>query len=132
MPVGIMPTYSKFWQFRCVCPARSRLGHRRHGWFLVTLEVLAETKIMNFKLSEAADVRRLALFCATSIAALQLHSAELMVPGGYTALFNAKDLTGWYGLNADPRKIFSMSEQERAEFREKSMEDVRKHWTVQG
>ena len=87
---------------------------------------------MNFKLSAAADVRRLALFCATSIAVLQLHSAEVKAPNGFTALFNGTDLTGWYGLNADPRKIFNMSEQERAKFRQDSMEDVRKHWTAQG
>src|SRR5688572_3663257 len=87
---------------------------------------------MNLKLSVGADLRRLALFCAPAVAALQLHSADLAVPRGFTPLFNAKDLTGWYGLNADPRKIFKMSEEERADFRKKSMDDVRKHWTVQG
>src|SRR5688572_23172892 len=52
-------------------------------------------------------------------------------PQGFTAIFNGRDLSGWYGLNDDPRKIFAMSEEDRAKFREKSMDDVRKHWTVQ-
>lgn len=58
-------------------------------------------------------------------------AAELKAPKGFTPIFNGKDLTGWYGLNADPRKIFKMSEEERAKFREGSMDDVRKHWTVE-
>ena len=61
----------------------------------------------------------------------QTHSAEANPPPGFTELFNGEDLTGWYGLNADPRKIFKMSEQERAKFRQDSIEDVRKHWTVE-
>ncbi|HTG43451.1 MAG TPA: DUF1080 domain-containing protein [Verrucomicrobiae bacterium] len=66
------------------------------------------------------------------LASLQLCSAaEVKAPKGFTAIFNGKDLTGWYGLNADPRKIFAMSEEERARFQEKSMEDVRKHWTAE-
>ncbi len=83
-----------------------------------------------------ADVRRLALYSASTILACnvaqtQITAAEANPPAGFIALFNGKDLTGWYGLNADPRKIFNMSEQERAEFRRKSMEDVRQHWTVE-
>jgi len=65
-------------------------------------------------------------------ATIQLCSAaDVQPPQGFTAIFNGKDLDGWYGLSADPRKIFAMSEAERAQFREKSLEDVRKHWTVQ-
>jgi hypothetical protein len=86
--------------------------------------------MMNFKSVSG----RLALLCAVALPLAQSSSlgAEIKAPAGFTALFNGKDLTGWYGLNADPRKIFNMSEQERAEFRQKSMEDVRKHWTVEG
>ena len=73
------------------------------------------------------------LFQALALgAAIHLSSAaDLKVPQGFTAIFNGRDLSGWYGLNADPRKIFAMSNEERAKFREKSMEDVRKHWTVE-
>jgi hypothetical protein len=62
-------------------------------------------------------------------ATLQLcAAAEVNPPKGFTAIFNGEDLTGWYGLNSDPRKIFAMSEEQRAEFRQKSMEDIQKHW----
>src|SRR5689334_401239 len=73
------------------------------------------------------------LFQALALTAtLQLcAAAEVNPPKGFTAIFNGKDLTGWYGLNADPRKIFAMSEEERSKFRENSMEDLRKHWTVE-
>jgi hypothetical protein len=65
-------------------------------------------------------------------AAVQFSSAaEVKPPQGFTAIFNGRDLSGWYGLNADPRKIFAMSEEERARFREKSLPEVRKHWTVE-
>ncbi len=77
---------------------------------------------------------RLVFLGAVTLALAQASTlaAEVKAPAGFAPLFNGKDLTGWYGLNADPRKIFNMSEQERAEFRQKSMEDVRKHWTVEG
>src|SRR5688572_18868596 len=38
MPVGIMPTYSKFWQFRCVCPAEL-LGWAREDSLPVVLHI---------------------------------------------------------------------------------------------
>src|SRR5687767_12637022 len=74
------------------------------------------------------------LLCSVTLALVQSSNlaAEVKAPARFTPLFNGKDLTGWYGLNDDPRKIFKMSEQERADFRQKSMEDVRKHWTVEG
>jgi hypothetical protein len=58
-------------------------------------------------------------------------AAEVNPPKGFTAIFNGKDLTGWFGLNADPRKMFAMSAEERTKFRESSLEDLRKHWTVE-
>ena len=90
---------------------------------------------MNLKLSRTVSGGRLTLFCAAAILAMnasETRTAEVNPPAGFTALFNGKDLTGWYGLNADPRKIFKMTEEERAKFRQESMADARKHWTVQG
>lgn len=59
-------------------------------------------------------------------------AAEVNPPEGFTAIFNGKDLTGWYGLeHFDPRKLFAMSEEDRAKKREGSMEAFKKHWTVQ-
>ncbi len=73
-----------------------------------------------------------ALVCGATVTTVPFcQAAELNPPAGFTAIFNGQDLSGWYGLNADPRKLFSLSEEDRAKFREKSMEDVRKHWTVE-
>lgn len=77
-------------------------------------------------------MKKLVLFCAATVLSHQLNAAEVKAPAGFIALFNGKDLEGWYGLNADPRKIFAMPEQERAKFRQDSLADVRKHWTVEG
>ena len=52
-------------------------------------------------------------------------------PAGFTAIFNGKDLAGWYGLNEDPRPILKMTPEERAKKRESSLDDVRKHWRVE-
>ena len=53
-------------------------------------------------------------------------------PEGFTALFNGKDLTGWHGMrHMDPRKLAAMSPEERAQFREKSLPDVQKHWRAE-
>ena len=60
------------------------------------------------------------------------HAAEVDPPEGFTALFNGQDLSGWHGMgHFDPRKLWEMTPEQRAEFREKSMPDVRKHWTVE-
>lgn len=59
-------------------------------------------------------------------------AAEVDPPEGFTALFNGKDLSGWHGMgHFDPRKLWEMTPEERAEFREKNMGDVREHWTVE-
>lgn len=53
-------------------------------------------------------------------------------PKGFTAIFNGKDLTGWHGMgHFDPQKLWKMTEEERKAKREKSLEDVKKHWTVE-
>lgn len=52
-------------------------------------------------------------------------------PPGFMALFDGKDLTAWWGFNADPRKYWALSEEERAKKRETSLPGLIKHWTVQ-
>ena len=53
-------------------------------------------------------------------------------PKGFTALFNGKDLVGWYGLgHFDPRKLWAMNEEERSKQRASEMEDFKKHWTIE-
>jgi hypothetical protein len=53
-------------------------------------------------------------------------------PAGFTPLLHGKDLTGWYGLeHFDPRKLWGMTEAERAKKREDNMAEFKKHWRVE-
>ncbi|HEX3655669.1 MAG TPA: DUF1080 domain-containing protein [Pirellulales bacterium] len=58
-------------------------------------------------------------------------AAENEPPAGFTALFNGRDLSGWYGLNANPEKVAAMPEEERAKKRAADLEDLRTHWHVE-
>ncbi|NNM29075.1 MAG: DUF1080 domain-containing protein, partial [Akkermansiaceae bacterium] len=50
----------------------------------------------------------------------------------FTALFNGKDLTGWWGLKTeDPAKWMALDPKKFAEKKQKSLEDIRKHWSVE-
>jgi len=58
--------------------------------------------------------------------------AQVSPPQGFTALFNGKDLAGWHGVSTqDPRKILALSDEERAKTLAASLEDIKKHWTVE-
>ncbi len=59
-------------------------------------------------------------------------SAVSEPPPGFTALFNGRDLEGWFGHGTDdPRQLFALSTAELAAHHESTMADVRTHWTVQ-
>lgn len=58
-------------------------------------------------------------------------AAENEPPAGFTALFNGRDLSGWYGLNANPEKVAAMPKEERAKKRAADLEDLRTHWHVE-
>ena len=61
------------------------------------------------------------------------HSADNAPPAGFISLFNGKDLAGWYGYDTkDPRKFQEMTTEDQQSAREKSLEDIRKHWSVEG
>jgi hypothetical protein len=79
----------------------------------------------------------LLLSCLAAIVALMTtggttaFAEDNVPPSGFTALFNGKDLSGWWGLGThDPRKIDAMTAEEFAAFKTKSLEDIAKHWSV--
>ena len=54
-------------------------------------------------------------------------------PEGFTALFNGKDLNGWWGLTTEnPAKWMALSPEKLAEKKKKSSEDIKKHWSIEG
>lgn len=69
---------------------------------------------------------------ALLIAACMATAAPNEPPPGFTALFNGKDLSGWWGLGTeDPRKWMALPAEELRKKREASLEDIRKHWRVE-
>lgn len=52
-------------------------------------------------------------------------------PEGFTALFNGKDLAGWKGLVADPKKRAAMTPAELAAEQEKADELMRTNWKLE-
>jgi hypothetical protein len=53
-------------------------------------------------------------------------------PAGFTPLFDGIDLAGWWGATTeDPRVYMALSPEEFQKKHDKSLEDIRKHWSVQ-
>ena len=54
-------------------------------------------------------------------------------PEGFTALFNEKNLSGWWGLKTeDPVKWKALSADKLAEKKAASLKDIAQHWSVNG
>ncbi|MAD81170.1 MAG: DUF1080 domain-containing protein [Pirellulaceae bacterium] len=53
-------------------------------------------------------------------------------PEGFTALFNGENLDGWHGMgHFDPRKLASMTDEERATKHATDLKDAQAHWSVE-
>lgn len=53
-------------------------------------------------------------------------------PKGFTALFNGKNLEGWWGLSTeDPAKWMALSKEDLDAKINKSLADINKHWSAQ-
>jgi hypothetical protein len=82
-------------------------------------------------------IRRIPRWLASvSAALLSLASvavaADNVPPEGFTAIYNGKDFSGWYGLGTeDPRKVQALSPEELAKKREKDTADMLAHWKIE-
>ena len=76
----------------------------------------------------------LLLALTLGVAALAVQPAasrEPRMPAGFRALFNGKDLTGWFGRpHEDPRVAWALSPVAQALERSKHREEFEKHWKV--
>ncbi len=76
----------------------------------------------------------IALICAVSMPLVSTVRADAPVnnpPEGFTALFNGKDLTGWWGATTeDPRKYMGLPAEEFQKKHDGSLTDIREHWSV--
>ncbi|MCP5520738.1 MAG: DUF1080 domain-containing protein [Verrucomicrobiales bacterium] len=77
--------------------------------------------------------RSILMLGAGLLPALSLHlSADVTPPAGFTALFNGKDLQGWWGASTeDPRKWMALSPEDLAAKKKSSLEDINQHWSVE-
>ncbi len=72
-------------------------------------------------------------FCAVALVgtmfAASANAAEPQPPEGFKALFNGKDLTGWYGLN--PHQSANLKGEKKEENLKKQRAEFAEHWTVE-
>jgi len=68
---------------------------------------------------------------AKAPAAGALEDTKNTPPKGFVALFNGKDLTGWKGLVANPKKRAAMNAEQLAAAQKKADERMRKSWTIE-
>lgn len=58
--------------------------------------------------------------------------AQAAAPQGVVPLFNGKDLSGWWGADTEnPRVYMAMAPEAFQKKKAASLEDIRKHWSVQ-
>ncbi|MFA6564640.1 MAG: DUF1080 domain-containing protein [Verrucomicrobiia bacterium] len=58
-----------------------------------------------------------------------LHAAEPVPPKGFRAIFNGRDLAGWYGLN--PHSAVKLQGEKREASLKKQREEFASHWRVE-
>ncbi|MGC6435933.1 MAG: 3-keto-disaccharide hydrolase [Verrucomicrobiales bacterium] len=57
--------------------------------------------------------------------------AQNIPPEGFKALFNGKDLKGWFGHGTkDPRTLWKMSPEALKKHQEETLKDINAHWSV--
>lgn len=60
-------------------------------------------------------------------------AAQNVPPEGFRALFNGRDLEGWFGHGTkDPRTLWKMSAEDLEKHKEATREDLRAHWRAEG
>lgn len=66
---------------------------------------------------------------AVTLLASPLFAADPAPPEGFRALFNGKDLTGWYGLN--PHSVVKLQGEKKEAALKKMREEFAEHWHVE-
>lgn len=71
---------------------------------------------------------RMPLALVVALVSSSLFAHEPMPPAGFRAIFNGKDLSGWYGLN--PHQGAKLEGEKLAADRKKQRDDFVNHWRV--
>lgn len=74
-----------------------------------------------------------ALFCAIALGSITpAESAGNVPPEGFTALFNGKDLSGWWGADTvNPSLYLTLPPVDFKAKQEASLDDIQQHWRVE-
>ncbi|MBI5382273.1 MAG: DUF1080 domain-containing protein [Opitutae bacterium] len=84
------------------------------------------------RLAWFAGLAGLLLSAASAVSAADGNSALTAPPPGFSALFNGRDLTGWWGVSTeDPRKWSALPPEEFAKKHAASLVDIAQHWRVE-
>jgi len=60
-------------------------------------------------------------------------TAAPVPPAGFTAIFNGKDLAGWWGATTEnPRVYLALSSEDFKKKHDASLPDIQQHWRVEG
>lgn len=71
----------------------------------------------------SSNICKACLLVVSFLFSQQVNAQEISPPTGFTALFNGKDLSGWYGWTTqDPNDLWSMSPDDRAKYKKQSIE----------
>lgn len=74
-------------------------------------------------------MKRLLSFALAIAACSLVSAADPAPPEGFKAIFNGKDLTGWYGLN--PHLTVKLTGEKKDAKLKEMRDDFAKHWTVE-
>ncbi len=68
----------------------------------------------------------------TLVFACHVFAEENVPPEGFAAVFNGKNLDGWWGAKTeDPRVYMALPKEELAQKKTASLEDIQQHWRVE-
>lgn len=71
------------------------------------------------------------LYLSTLLTCVPTDAAENNPPQGFVALFNGKNLDGWFGRGTeDPRLLWKMSDDELEAHKKKTRVNIKQHWSV--
>ena len=68
---------------------------------------------------------------AATVQSASAGQSDNVPPSGFTAVWNGRDLSGWWGASTeDPRKYLALPPEEFRKKHDSSLENIRQHWSV--
>ena len=74
-------------------------------------------------------LRLLSVACCVVLLGSAIQAADVAPPAGFRAIFNGRDLSGWYGLN--PHSVAKLEGEKREAALKKMRDEFASHWRVE-